>query len=185
MKSEMLETALSFLDFSVEKISKSEPSSSELKIAIVLLFSSVEITLKARLFEEHWTLVFANLKEASRDRLEKGDLLSVSVGESIDRLRNICGVNLTPDNEHKIKSLQKQRNKILHIGSDAVANHDHARAVLLRAHSFLIDFVADSGLFDADSGLENAYHEVVERIATQERFVRIVNSSSVFCTSDK
>ncbi|MER7536939.1 hypothetical protein ABTX77_19490 [Streptomyces sp. NPDC097704] len=63
--------------------------------AVLHLQAAVEVLFKARLLAEHWTLVFADLHQATRKKLESADFKSVTTDAAVIRLRNIVGVPIT------------------------------------------------------------------------------------------
>lgn len=102
----LLENAIDFLEKSLEEF-KTFPKYSVLHFAI-----AVEIFLKARLVEEHWSLVVD--KNADRDRYLKGDFVSVNLDEAIKRLKSIVGENISESESQSFKKLAAHRNKVIH-----------------------------------------------------------------------
>lgn len=84
------------------------------RFAALHLASSIELLLKSKLAEEHWSLVFANPDKASIDNLQTGDFQSVDIATLQKRLNNICGIELPNRDKELIKKLRKIRNKIIH-----------------------------------------------------------------------
>lgn len=162
----LLEMSLNFLEFSADYISKDNASRFELQFSIVHLFASVELLLKAELMEEHWSLLFRKMKDAKRKSLESGDFKSVTVDEAIQRLRDIGEKEI---DDKILKKLGKERNRIIHFGSSI--SHQHARALLLETHGFVIDYIADNSVFDTCSELESRYDEIKRKISSLQLFV--------------
>jgi len=115
---------------------------------------------------EHWSLLFQKMKDANKEKFEKGDFTSVTMQEAIQRLRGIVGKEI---DDKPIEKLRQERNRIIHFNSPS--SHHHARALLLKAHGFVIDYVADNGVFEAGHGLEVQYEEIKRKISVQQLFV--------------
>ncbi|MBN2717914.1 MAG: hypothetical protein JXX14_18845 [Deltaproteobacteria bacterium] len=162
----MIEMAMDFLESSVDCISKQEVTQSELKFSIVHLHTSAELFLKADLMKEHWSLIFRHIKEASKAKLESGDLISVSIDEAIQRLRDIGGKKIDGT---VLKRLGKERNRIVHFNSSI--SHQHARAQLLDTHCFIIDYIADNDVFASCDELRPRYDEIKRKIGSQQQFI--------------
>ncbi|MEZ2229906.1 MAG: hypothetical protein ACBR50_26980 [Microcoleus sp.] len=81
------------------------------KYSVLHLFSGIELLLKEKLKQEHWSLIFQDVREANLDKLKSGDFVSVYHEELIKRLKNISQITF---NDEPIKKLQKLRNKFEH-----------------------------------------------------------------------
>ena len=82
-----------------------------LKHTIINLASAIELLVKDCLMEEHWTLFFSDINKASVEKLESGDFVSVDFYTGIQRLKNICGIDISLNECIK---LHKYRNQIVH-----------------------------------------------------------------------
>ena len=166
MKSNLLGMSLEFLESSADYISKKNFSKSELKFSIVHLYTSVELLLKAELMDEHWSLLFRNMKDAKRQNLESGDFNSVTVDEAVQRLRDIGEKEI---DDRVLKKLGKERNRIIHFNS--IISYQHARALLLETHGFVIDYIADNDVFRTCTELEPQYDEIKRKISSLQQFI--------------
>lgn len=92
------------------------PDNQRLKYAVLHLQAATEVLLKARLVEEHWSLVFDNPGTANRKKYEEGDFESCSMTAALDRLKCIVGVKVHDKQDKAIKSLAKTRNALTHFG---------------------------------------------------------------------
>ncbi|WJV48875.1 hypothetical protein [Streptomyces flavofungini] len=124
-------------------------SARDLKYAVLHLQAAVEVLLKARLQQEHWSLVFRNPGVAVRSRFESGDFESCGTSEAIDRLRDIVGIHLKDKDVKALHGLAKTRNGLQHYGlaASGPATEAQAAAVL----DFLKVFLDEQllGTFDA------------------------------------
>ncbi|MGY4917620.1 serine/arginine repetitive matrix protein 1 [Streptomyces sp. 900116325] len=128
---------LDYLESVVDHLDESESSvtTRDVKYAVLHLQAAVEVLLKARLLAEHWTLVFADLHQATRKKLDSADFKSVTTEAAVTRLRNIVGVPIADEEQRALKNLSEDRNKLQHFGF----THD-ARAVEVRA-AVVLDFL--------------------------------------------
>jgi hypothetical protein len=84
------------------------------KFAVLHLASSIELLLKSKLAEEHWSLVFANPDKASIDNLQTGEFQSVDIDTLLKRLKGVDRIRLSDRDTTFIKKLKSIRNKIIH-----------------------------------------------------------------------
>ncbi|MFI1530711.1 hypothetical protein [Streptomyces griseus] len=131
---------MDYLDSVVDHLS-GEPSPRDLKYAVLHLQAAVEVLLKARLRQEHWSLVFRDPGRADLSRFEAGDFESCGTAETITRLRNIIGINLPKGPVDEINQLAKWRNALQHYGLTAPAIAVESRAA--RILDFLLLFIAE------------------------------------------
>ena len=84
-----------------------------LKQAIVNLSNCLELLIKFRLLVEHWSFIFEDINKAKEINLDTGDFISVSFNRGIERLGNICNIDI--DRYFLFsKELYKLRNKLVH-----------------------------------------------------------------------
>jgi hypothetical protein len=86
----------------------------ELKYAIINLSAGIELILKERLKQEHWSLIFDNVDKANYASLQSGNFKSVYLETSISRLKQIVGVVFEENAIKHIEELKKERNRIEH-----------------------------------------------------------------------
>jgi hypothetical protein len=91
------------------------PTSKRLKYCVLNLYSGIELLLKEKLRQEHWSLIFHDINKATLTKLKNGDFASVSYEHLILRLKNIVEVEF---NEEPIKNLKSLRNKFEHFEVD-------------------------------------------------------------------
>jgi hypothetical protein len=92
------------------------------RFAVLHLASSIELLLKSKLAEEHWSLVFANPDKASLYNLQTGDFQSVDIDSLQKRLKNISRIDLSNRDKDLIRKLREIRNKIIHFHIDIGRN---------------------------------------------------------------
>lgn len=134
-----LANGIDYLHQVVSLLTKKRTAPSDLKYAILHMYASIEVCLKARLAQEHWTLVVSNLDKMSEERYKQGDFVSVSTDQTFKRLQSICGLPLSKRDWDTIDAVGKLRNQIQHFGIDVTA--EQAIATVANAFSFLWDFI--------------------------------------------
>jgi hypothetical protein len=105
------------------------------KYAILHLSAAVELLLKARLEQEHWSLLFADTDKATPAALQSGNFRSVDFDVARRRLENICGVLV---DDSATKNLRNIRNQIEHFRVDIEA--PQVKSLLATGISFFLDF---------------------------------------------
>lgn len=128
------------LDYIIEAASLAQRKDvRELKYAVLHLAAGLELIMKARLRVEHWSLLFANVNEASKDGLDSGDFKSVDFEGCCTRLDKVCGVKLDKKDKDRLAALRKLRNRLQHF--DVSINEASANAELAFGISFVVRFV--------------------------------------------
>jgi hypothetical protein len=80
--------------------------------AAVQVYTAIELVLKARLAEEHWSLVVN--KDPDLTKFEDGDFVSVTFEEACRRLNQAVRDPLPLAAKDAFDKLRKRRNKIVH-----------------------------------------------------------------------
>lgn len=86
----------------------------DIKYSIIHFCVAVENILKAELLHNDWRLIFRKSENASWDNFITGDFQSVSLGETITRLREIAQKDIPEEAENCFLDIAKERNKIIH-----------------------------------------------------------------------
>lgn len=103
---DIFENGIDFLEKSLEEF-KESPKFSVLHFAV-----AVEILLKARLVQEHWSLVVQ--QNANKTKYIKGDFQSVSLDEAVKRLKEIVGEHISDIELKSFKKMASHRNRVVH-----------------------------------------------------------------------
>ncbi|MEV6730653.1 hypothetical protein [Streptomyces sp. NPDC051364] len=127
-----------------------DPSPHDLKYAVLHLQAACEVLLKARLRQEHWTLVIKDASQTSKQKYDDGEFDSPTTAETIRRLVQVVGVQIEKRDKEAILALAGIRNQLQHWGltESAAAVESRAADVL----DFLIRFLDEELLekIDAD-----------------------------------
>lgn len=102
----LCESAFDFLLRSSREI-ETEP-----KHALVSFAAGMELLLKARLIQEHWSLIVLNKPDLKKFR--KGDFISVGTKEAMDRLDIVVNDPIPRDAAAAFEQIIKHRNSVVH-----------------------------------------------------------------------
>jgi hypothetical protein len=141
-----------------------EPSERDLKYAVLHLQAAAEVLLKARLRQEHWSLVISKADKTNFKKFEKGEFESATNIETVRRLVEVVGLDIGADDKKILLDLATTRNQLQHWGITEEAN-----AVLTRAADvldFLVRFLDHYLLPDLDADDEEAVADDLEEIRT-------------------
>jgi hypothetical protein len=161
----LLENALDFLLEAVERFDESDPR--QIKYAVLNAASAVELALKARLAEEHWTLIFRDPGKATREQYEARRFSSAEFDAVVERLKNVSAVDLGK-HEKTIRTLRGKRNEMQHF--ECSVSVAEATSLLVKTWSFLWDFVHEQ-LDSLSNGAEELLAQVKRLIVKQESYV--------------
>lgn len=108
-----------------------------LKASLSHLTTAVELLLKAKLYCEHWSLIFQDVDKAARAHLASGDFKSVDFETTLRRLHNISSVDMKPFLKH-LRQLRRLRNRVLHFSVDV--GEDQMKSLLAKGCDFATEF---------------------------------------------
>ncbi len=134
-----VENGVDYLDSVADHLRFGQPSPRNLKYAVLHLQAAAELLLKARLQQEHWSLVVKDPGAAKRDRFEAGDFDSCTTTGAIARLKDIAGVTVDDKSAKSLAILSKWRNALQHYGLKAPAPAVETRAA--QVLDFLLEFI--------------------------------------------
>jgi ribosomal protein S27E len=117
----VLENGLDFILMAVNSLSiineagiDDEAKKRLIKYSLLHLSSGIELVLKHKLLQEHWTYVFADMNKAKKEALPSGDFKSADSETIIERLKNLCDIELTQEEIKNLHNLRNRRNKAEH-----------------------------------------------------------------------
>lgn len=136
----------------------------EIKYAVLHLQAAAEVLLKSRLLREHWSLVFSDPARATSEKFSASDFNSCGTDAAVERLRNICGLDINKKDSAALKDLGKDRNALQHYGltHSAEAVESRAGAVL----DFLLRFLDAELLPLLDAPERESIEEDMLRVRT-------------------
>ena len=156
----LMDNALDFLLSAAEAVRRDEGQRS-LKEAVLHLANGVELVIKARIAQEHWSLIFANIDQASYKKIASGDFNSVDYNKAIERLEKIVAVTVEGHSAGHLKDLRNQRNRLTHFASELGAAQ--TKSLLAKGMAFCVTFCEQQGMVnpDADSKLGEIHKNLV------------------------
>lgn len=161
-------TAINDLSIANEDTTDEIAQKSLIKYTLLNLSSGIELVLKYRLLQEHWTYVFADMNKARKNALQAGEFKSVDSETIIERLENLCDIKLEESDKLDLKNLRKRRNKAEHFEFD-----EHILSVQSSIHksiSILIKIMVDYYNFDEFSDEEaQLFADIKETMRTLEK----------------
>jgi hypothetical protein len=89
----LIGNGLDFFSEGIQLLDQNDPR--KLKYAILHVASAAELVLKARLAQEHWTLIFRNPSKATVEEFERRKFTSVDFDGTLERLKNVCRIDLS------------------------------------------------------------------------------------------
>ncbi|BAZ78831.1 hypothetical protein PN497_24290 [Sphaerospermopsis kisseleviana CS-549] len=108
----LLDNGLDYIYVAVRPIFiKHDSSQHSWKYSVLHLYSGIELLLKEKLKQEHWSLIFQDISSADSKKFENGEFISVYHDELVKRLRGISKVTI---NDEPIKKLRDLRNRFEH-----------------------------------------------------------------------
>lgn len=113
MFSRLVENGLDFLFKAISEL-KEQP-----KYSVIHFYAAVELFVKARLMNEHWSLVIAKRQEPDWEKFVSGDFQSVSLDEAASRLKKIVRSGLSKGELEAFRDVAKHRNKMVHFFHEA------------------------------------------------------------------
>lgn len=170
-KFDVIDNALDFLHSAGEKLVAFEAGGQarEMKYALLHLAAGTALLLKQSLANEHWALVFKDVSKASVTAYETGDFVSPGLDECIERVRNLCGIGISPSHEKSLVALRKLRNKIEHFRFEV--SREEGLSVAAKAWSFALDFVQDNLARDFGQGQSKSWEALRALMLKVEHFV--------------
>lgn len=89
-----------------------------LKFSTIDLYTGIELLLKARLMQEHWTLVLRDPDRYRQESFLEGDFNSVTYQQGRKRLSDLCGIDLDEAAHNAFDQLRTLRNRYVHFRCD-------------------------------------------------------------------
>lgn len=168
LKFTLLENAFDYILDAVNKLEHKNPDKKAIKYAIVHLWSGIELLLKKRLMDEHWSLIFRDVNKANKSAMKSGDFVSVYFDELIERLNNICGVDVSKFNPILTK-LRVDRNRLEHFHIEI--SKRAAISNLFKAWGFILDFTSSHTYFDEEPEAKKLFEEIRSEIVKHKGFI--------------
>ena len=124
----LAKNAFDFLERGIDEFDKAP------KYSVIHFCAAVEMLLKARLMQEHWSLVVSKPDQASLTKFMSGDFTSVTMDEARARIRDVAGEDIPDDAFNSFHALANHRNKMIHFFHAAADGDEHAKAQIVAEH---------------------------------------------------
>ncbi len=111
----------------------------QLKYSTIHLYEGIELLLKARLMQEHWSLILLKPDDYKANTFEQGDFVSVTYKLARTRLESFCSVKFDKKAHDAFDSLRKLRNRYVHFVCHE--NRTRVMAQQLKAWHYALDIL--------------------------------------------
>ena len=115
----LVENGLDFLHKAIDELNDYP------KFSLIHFYSAIELFLKARLMEEHWTLVISQRQALDWEKFISGDFISISLHDAALRLDKVVRSQLTRAEFKSFDEIRQHRNKVVHFFHEAHSDKDN------------------------------------------------------------
>ena len=147
----MTDNGLDFIKRSLKEMEEADDLS--IKYAVLHLSAGLELILKSRLQKEHWSFLFEDINKANYQNYVSGEFKSISFENLLNRLTNICQIEISDRTKKRLQNLKGYRNKMEHYNLNI--NKMALEATTFEVLSFLIPFIHREELVSRDNELLN------------------------------
>jgi len=141
MLKHLVGNAIDFLSKSISELQQAP------KYSVINFHAAIELFLKARLMEEHWSLIVSPKREPDWIEFQQGKFASVTLEEAAKRLEKTTQSGLSGKQIDAFRSVSKHRNLMVHFFHEAEtpeADEQRIREIIkeqLKAWYFLHDLL--------------------------------------------
>ncbi|MCU6732125.1 hypothetical protein [Diplocloster agilis] len=135
-----------------------------IKQAIISLSNCMELLVKYRLLVEHWEFIFDDINKAKECNFETGDFISVNFNRGIERLKNICNIDVDKYFIYS-RELHKYRNKLVHFTLNDNLNSILSNIIssIEEAHNFIFnEIIIYIENYEAVKDIKNDLNELLD-----------------------
>jgi hypothetical protein len=168
MEFNLLENAFDYILDAVLQLQGKRPSKKRIKYGIVHLWSGIELLLKRRLMDEHWSLIFRDINKADKRALESGEFISVYFDDAVARLKKICSVDLS-NYQDTLNKIREDRNKLEHF--QISLTKPVVISNLVHAWSFILDFAVSHLNLNDDPIASELFEKIKFKMIEHEAFI--------------
>lgn len=123
MLERLVENAFDFLNKAVDELEEYP------KFSVIHFHAAVELFLKARLMEEHWSLVISQRQEPDWNKFISGNFQSVSLDGAAERLDKVVKSGLTKAELKSFREVTRHRNKVVHFFHEVHSDEENREKV--------------------------------------------------------
>jgi len=165
----LLENAFDYILDAVQQLKGKRPAKRRIKYGIVHLWSGIELLIKKRLMDEHWSLIFRDINKADKNALNSGDFVSVYFDEAVKRLKNICEVDIG-NHRTVLDKIREDRNRLEHF--QITLPKEAAISNIVKAWNFVLDFASAHIDLSNERDSEELFEKIKRKIIVHEEFVK-------------
>lgn len=158
MESNILENSLIYLLDAANRLNEPAPDNSAIKYALVHLWRGLNLLLKKRLFDEHWSLIYKDTTDP-QNTLNACGLTPISFNDLKYRLFTFCNINIVEYDEI-IDKIQKDYKKIEL--SQFTGSKIQMVSNLVHLWPFIVDFTSKHIDFSHDTYSANLFNQTCE-----------------------
>ncbi|HUX19986.1 MAG TPA: hypothetical protein VMW69_02030 [Spirochaetia bacterium] len=166
---DLIDSAIEFLQTSCDQYEDSEiDERRRLKHSTISVCNGIELILKSKLAQQHWTLVLLSADRYRVGDLRRGAFQPVGLRDAMARLSEVCGVDISQQAETAFSDLADLRNKYTHF--TCTETPERVTGIQLRAWHFVMDLVEHDFLTlteEQDARLE----AIRDRMLRREEFL--------------
>ncbi len=104
------------------------------KYSVIHFCAAVEMFIKARLMQEHWSLIVSKPDQADLSKFIVGNFESVTLAEARSRLSAIAHEEIPNEAFSSFRELANHRNKIIHFFHADIEGDERARETIVAEH---------------------------------------------------
>lgn len=166
----VLENGLDFILSSTQHIDKKDNNKRNIKYSILHMSSGIELIFKYKLMLTDWKQVFKKVDKADKKNFAEGNFKSIDSKECQNRLKEVCNVCFSEEEENLLKKLREKRNKLEHF---AIADsYESLIAYLMKVLNLIVEFIMNNFENDNFSNNESELLDTIRlKIGEIEEFV--------------
>lgn len=163
MTQALLDNALDFIVRAASDLWHADLSpEQQLKYSTVELYEGIELILKARLVQEHWSLAVANIDKYKKDSYLDGSFVSVTFEAACKRLAESCDFQLGPRAQRSFDELRQLRNQYVHFQCNKP--RPEVLAVQVGAWHYILRLLEDEDFLGPQSG---EHQEIISSVKSK------------------
>ena len=162
----LIENSFDYLEASI--VNSKDTNIRAWKYALLNLSSAIELMMKAVLENEHWSLLFEDIKKANKDVLNKGDFKSVNFETAAERVESIVGLKFSPSEKKCIEKIRQKRNRITHFSIEL--HIEEVKSVVARGIGIFVKLYKQ---IDTTENLEEKLYYINTELSGFEKYVKI------------
>jgi ribosomal protein S27E len=162
----LIENSFDYLESSI-KYSKGTENR-DWKYALLNLASAIELMMKAVLEQEHWSLLFEDIKKANKDILSQGDFKSVNFETAIERIKSIVGISFSHAEERYVEKIRQKRNRITHFSVEL--HIEEVKSIVAKGIGIFIKLYRK---IDTAENVEDKLHYINSELLGFQKYVKL------------